>query len=151
MTASLFIDTNLLVYVYDASEREKQQKALVLLDKIVSQGIGAISTHVLVEFANTVTRKIPQPFSAAEALSQLQEIVEVWTVLEISSQIVLEALRGVRDHGFSIWDAQIWATARLNNIAVVLSEDFSSGAVVEGVKFVNPFTQDFDQAMAAAG
>ena len=28
--------------------------------------------------------------------------------------IVLEALRGVRDHQISYYDAQIWASARLN-------------------------------------
>jgi predicted nucleic acid-binding protein len=42
-----------------------------------------------------------------------------------------------------IWDAQIWATARLNQIPVVLSEDFSDGAVIEGIRIVNPFTVSF--------
>lgn len=35
--------------------------------------------------------------------------------------IVLESARGVRDHRFSFWNAQIWATARLNQISVVLA------------------------------
>jgi len=37
------------------------------------------------------------------------------------------------------WDAQIWAAARLNQIPVVVSEDFNSGSMTEGVRFVNPF------------
>jgi predicted nucleic acid-binding protein len=37
------------------------------------------------------------------------------------------------------WDAQIWATAKLNQIPQVLSEDFQHGRAVEGVEFVNPF------------
>jgi predicted nucleic acid-binding protein len=57
---------------------------------------------------------------------------------------VLEAVRGVRDHQLAYWDAQIWATARLNQVPLVLSEDFSNGAVIEGVRFVNPFASDFD-------
>ncbi len=57
--------------------------------------------------------------------------------------IVLEAARGVRDHQFSFWDAQIWATARLNQISVVFSEDFNPGWITEGVRFVNPFAADF--------
>lgn len=53
--------------------------------------------------------------------------------------IVQEAIRGVVEHKFSYWDAQIWATARLNQIPIVLSEDFSHGRFVEGVHFLNPF------------
>jgi len=57
--------------------------------------------------------------------------------------IALEAARGVRDHRFNFWDAQIWATARLNQIPVIFSEGFSSGAVVEGIRFVNPLAPTF--------
>jgi len=46
-------------------------------------------------------------------------------------------------HRFSFWDAQIWATARLNQISVVFSEDFSVGASVEGIRFTNPFGPEF--------
>lgn len=53
--------------------------------------------------------------------------------------IVHEAVRGVIEHNFSYWDAQIWATARLNQIPIVLSEDFSHRRLVEGVRFINPF------------
>jgi predicted nucleic acid-binding protein len=42
----------------------------------------------------------------------------------------------------SYWDAQIWATAKLNQIPRVLSEDFSHGCRVESVEFVNPFIVD---------
>ncbi|MEH2242689.1 hypothetical protein [Nostoc sp.] len=42
-------------------------------------------------------------------------------------------------HHFGFWDAQIWATAQLNQIEEVYTEDFASGATVEGVRFTNPF------------
>ena len=60
--------------------------------------------------------------------------------------MVLEAVRGVRDHRFSFYDAQIWAVARLNSIPVILSEDFNTGASIEGVLFVNPLDLSFDLA-----
>jgi predicted nucleic acid-binding protein len=56
--------------------------------------------------------------------------------------IVLEAIRGVRDHKPSYYNAQIWAAARLNQIPIVFSEDFHHG-VLEGVRLVNPFSADF--------
>ena len=66
------------------------------------------------------------------------------TVVNVTPTIVLEAVRGVIDHQLSFWDALIWATAKLNQIAVILSEDFRSGASLEGVRFVNPLSDDFD-------
>ncbi len=57
--------------------------------------------------------------------------------------VVLEALRGVRDHQLSYYDAQVWATARLNQVPVIFSEDFKPNATLEGVRFVNPFASDF--------
>ena len=57
--------------------------------------------------------------------------------------IVLEAARGIWDHQLNFWDAQIWAAARLNQIGVIFSEDFSPGAIIEGVRFINPFASDF--------
>jgi len=37
----------------------------------------------------------------------------------------------------------LWATARLNQVPVIFSEDFASNSVLEGVRFVNPFAPDF--------
>ena len=50
--------------------------------------------------------------------------------------------RGVRDHNPPYYDAQIWETARLNQVPVVFSEDLRDGTTVEGVNFVNPFTPE---------
>ena len=64
-------------------------------------------------------------------------------MLDVTGEVVLETIRGVREHQFSFWDAQILAVARLNQVPVVFSEDFNPGAVIEGVRFVNPFAEDF--------
>ena len=69
----------------------------------------------------------------------------IFPVHNLTPMIVLEALRGVRDHQISYYDAQIWASARLNQIPAIFSEDFNQG-VLEGVRFVNPFLPDFDVA-----
>jgi predicted nucleic acid-binding protein len=45
-------------------------------------------------------------------------------VLQINEIIILEAIRGARDHKFSYWDALVWATARLNQAGLIFSEDF---------------------------
>ena len=53
-------------------------------------------------------------------------------------------VRGVSQHKWSYWDSLVWATAKVNGVPTVMSEDFSDGALVEGVRFLNPFAATFD-------
>ena len=142
MASRVFTDTNVLVYAYDRSEPQKQQQALQVLDRLATTGIGTISTQVLAEFFVAITCKVAVPLSVDEAYGRVRNYLQSWAVLDLTGLVVLEAVRGVRDHQFGLWDAQIWAAARLNQIGVVFSEDFTDG-VVEGVRFVNPFAADF--------
>jgi predicted nucleic acid-binding protein len=98
---------------------------------------------VLSEFLVNVTRKIATPLTLVQAEARLQHYVKIWPVFPVSSQVVLEAIRGVRYYQLSFWDAQIWAAARLHHVPTVLSEDFNPGAVLEGVRFVDPFAAEF--------
>ena len=143
MSARIFVDTNVLVYAYDRSEPEKQHLAFTLLDRLAMTKVGMISTQVLAEFFVSVTRKLAAPLSAGDAYQRVSNYLQSWTVLDMTGMVVLEAIRGVRDHQLSFWDAQIWAVAKLNQAPVVFSEDFSDGQVIEGVRFVNPFARDF--------
>ncbi|MGL5924136.1 PIN domain-containing protein [Chroococcidiopsis sp.] len=140
MTAKFFVDTNILIYAYDTSNPDKQTAALQTLDRLVTSGTGVISTQVLAEFFVTVTsdRKFPNALSIVEAGNRIQNYILAWEVVEVTGAIVLEAIRGVKEYQLSFWDAQIWATAKLNQIPVVYSEDFNVGAIIEGVRFINP-------------
>jgi predicted nucleic acid-binding protein len=144
MNGRFLVDTNVLVYAYDRSEPEKQIRALEVLDRLAETQRGAITAQVMGEFFVAVTRKIPAPLSPTQAMERVQNYWLSWRLLDLTPMIVLEAARGVRDHQFSYWDAQIWAAARLNQIPVVLSEDFNPGSAVEGVRFVNPFETGFE-------
>jgi predicted nucleic acid-binding protein len=90
-----------------------------------------------------VTRRIPAPLTITQAQERLQHYNRIWPVVPVTSEVVFEAIRGVREYQFSFWDAQVWAAARLSQTSAVLSEDFSPGAVIEGVRFVDPFAGDF--------
>ncbi len=151
MSDRVLVDTNVLVYAYDRSEPVKQRRALEVLDQLAVAGAGALTAQVLAEFFVTLTTKIAAPLSVSAAYQRLANYLRSWTVLDTTGLIVLEAARGVRDHQFNFWDAQIWAAARLNQIPIVFSEDFSPGQVTEGVRFVNPFAEDFVLADWLAG
>lgn len=139
MTVRYLVDTNVLVYAYDRAEAEKQAKAIEVLDSLVSTGSGVLSPQILSEFFGVVTKKISDPLTIEEGYRSVSNYLSSWEVIDLTGLIVLEAVRGVRDHKFSFWDSLIWAAARMNQVGIVLSEDFSNNSVVEGVKFINPF------------
>ena len=141
MIDKVLVDTNILVYAYDNSDTKKQPQALTTLNQLFEENRGIISTQILGEFFITVTRKISDPLTIEEGINSLQNYMRAWTIVEITPMIILEAARGVKDYQLNFWDAQIWATARLNQIGVIYSEDFNTGSFLEGVQFINPLIE----------
>jgi predicted nucleic acid-binding protein len=142
MGDNILVDTNVLVYAYDRSEPQKQAQAIRVLDYLSSRYLGVLSTQVLAEFFVAVTRKITAPLSIEQAYASIENYLASWSVLDMTGQTVLEAVRGVRDYQFSYYDSQIWAIARLSQVQVIFSEDFNPG-LIEGIQFVNPFDPTF--------
>ncbi len=141
--ATVLVDTNLLVYAHDRGEHAKQTQAIEVLNQLQLAGIGRISAQSLGEFFIAVTKGKTPMLTTEEAAEQMNFLANTWPVLSITRLVVLEAARGVRQHQLAYWDAQLWATARLNQISVIFSEDFNAGAVLDGVRFINPFAAEF--------
>ncbi len=139
----VLVDTNLLVYAHNRGEPEKQARAIQVLERLESASRGVLSVQSLSEFFSITTRGKSPKLTIGQAGSQITNLISSWTILNLTPQIVQEAVRSVRDHQLSYYDAQIWATAKLNQIPFVFSEDFNVGSILEGVHFVNPFTPDF--------
>ena len=141
---AILVDTNVLVYFYDQNSLEKQERAIMVLNRLREAGLGRLSTQILAEFVNAAMRKLDPALTANQAYEQASLFAASWPVLDLTPPIVLEAARGVRDHGLAYYDAQIWAAARLNQISVIFSEDFQDGQILEGVRFADPFSEMFD-------
>jgi predicted nucleic acid-binding protein len=139
-------DSNLLVYVYDSRDLLKQQQAMAVTRQLVEAGVGIVSTQVLGEFFNTVTRKLPNPLTVPQAEQEIRNITSAWHVVDVTLAVVLEALYGVQRYQFAYWDALIWGAARLNGAPYILSEDFNDGADLGGVRILNPFAPHFSLA-----
>lgn len=140
MSADVLLDTNVLVYAFDADSPEKQQIAIELLERVASDGSACLSSQVIGEFFVAVTRRFPGSMTSEIAAQHAERFAEVFEVHDGGVRVVLEALRGVVRYGFSFYDAQIWAVARMNRVPRVLSEDFSAESEIEGVRFENPFS-----------
>lgn len=139
----ILIDTNLLIYLYDQNQPDKQNQSERVLEQLELTHTGRLSVQALSEFFSVATRKLSPNLTPVQALDQVTLFTRLWPVFDLTSMIVMEAGRGVRDHKLSYYDAQVWATARLNQVPVVFSEDFRDGSILEGVRFVNPFSPKF--------
>jgi predicted nucleic acid-binding protein len=117
---------------------------LAVLQRLAENESATVSAQGLAEFFVIATRRLAKPLSPAEAYRQIEAFTNALPVLEITSAVVLEAARAARDYQLSYWDAQVWATAKLNQIPWVLSEDLPGRESLEGVRFLNPFSKDFD-------
>jgi predicted nucleic acid-binding protein len=142
MSDKVFIDTNVLLYAYDRDAGAKHEIARKLIRRCWETASGVISIQVLSEFFARATRAGHSFVSLDEAESIVQNLSNAWVVVIPDVSVVLEAIRGRKDHQLSYWDALIWATAKQARIGTVYTEDFQDGQVVEGVKFVNPFKQN---------
>ncbi len=142
----ILLDTNLLVYLYDQRKPQRQTMAVQVIATFAKTGMGRLSTQCLSEFFSAVTRQKNEQaaiLSLDEAIQETTRLSRLFIVYPVNPQIVLEALRGVKQYQLSFWDAQIWATARLNQIPIIFSEDFNPNANLEGVLFINPFDEAF--------
>lgn len=147
---TILLDTNVLVYAYDPGDVAKQAKAQQVIERVSGRG-GAVSVQVLGEFYWTVTRKIQPPLSPERAARSVENYLRSWPVLDLTRAVVAEAVRGAASRlQLPYWDALIWATAKLNQVPLVLSEDFADGIFLEGVRFLNPFAPAFDLTLLEA-
>ncbi len=151
MTSRFLVDTNVLVYSIDSDETVKAAVAERLLDRAARIG-GCVSTQVIGEFVRvaTSTSRMRVPLTRGQAVAMAMLLADVWPVLCIDRQVTTEALRGFEAHGLPWWDAQLWATARMHGVPVIVSEDFEDGRVIDGVCFVDPFKPGFDPDAAIA-
>lgn len=146
MNALYLLDANVLVYALDTREPEKRERAKEIIRRTALAGSAALPVQALSEFANVCLRKLQPPLEPEEARLEVERLYLAFPVLPLTPLVVGEALRGVRDHSFSYYDAQIWAAARLGQVSSILSEDFNPGAVIEGVRFADPFDPEFELA-----
>ncbi|HXH95266.1 MAG TPA: PIN domain-containing protein [Thermoanaerobaculia bacterium] len=140
----VLIDTNILIYAHQPSETVKYDRALRAIETLTTSGLGRLSAQVLGEFMAATIRGRRSILGIDDALRQATLLASAFPVLDQTAMVVLEAGRGVREHQLSYFDAQIWATARLNQVPTIFTEDFTNGRRLEGVHFLNPLLPSFD-------
>jgi predicted nucleic acid-binding protein len=134
-----FLDTNVLVYAYDRSDRGKQRIARELLRKAVARsGEIVISSQVLGEFASTLLHKVSPPIRPARLLALLDALSPI-TLVTVNGDTVRRAVEANAAYGIHLYDGMIVAAAESAGCVRIWSEDLNPGQKHFGVSVENAF------------
>lgn len=136
------VDTNILVYRFDARFRRKQRIAHDLLRAGIRNDSIRVPHQAILEFFAAVTRPIgghPALLPIDDARRETEELLNQFVVVYPNEEIVRTAIRGHATYQLSWFDAQIWAYADYYGLEEIVSEDFENGRLYGTVRAVNPF------------
>ena len=142
MTGRLFLDTNILVYLFDADAPTKQSHVRQLLSNQTLHARLILSTQVLQEFYVTVTRNLATPLEPVAAAQAVRDLA-TWAVVPIDPSLILSAVARSQVSCISFWDALIVEAALSGGATDLYSEDLQDGLIVEGMRISNPFRSGF--------
>jgi predicted nucleic acid-binding protein len=135
-----FIDTNVLVYMYDKRDARKQKIARALVKDKSGAGTAVVSAQVVREFYNACLHKL-----RIMSADQLQPIIEtvLWPMITTTSELKLYE-NGAKLHNkyhLSFYDALIIQAAIDLDCDILYSEDLQDGQQFGGLTIQNPFTR----------
>jgi predicted nucleic acid-binding protein len=135
MPAEVFLDTNILVYSFDADSPAKQRKAKELL-----AGSGwFVSWQVIQEFSSVALHRFKVPL-VPEDLSDYFTL-KLWPRCRIlpSEVILTKALAIHSRYGFLYYDSLVVASAVAGGAKTLFSEDLQHGQSIDSLSIQNPF------------
>lgn len=147
MTAPVFVDANIFVYIRDAGAEAKQRAAQDWVSRLWQQRSGRTSIQAINEFYVAVTRKLKPGLPAEEAWSDVRSFL-AWDPRPTDSEVVLAAREIERRFRLSWWDCTIVAAAQLQGCKVLLTEDMQHGMAFDSLIVHNLFIAGVNEPRA---
>lgn len=144
MNALCFVDTNVLVYVRDASEARKQPVAGLWMERLWKERAGRTGIQVLNEYFVTVTTRLRPGLPAADAWRDVQRLF-TWNPASLDRHVLARGREIQARFQLSWWDSLIVAAAGVSGCSHLLTEDLQDGQNLDGVLVMNPFRHSPDE------
>jgi predicted nucleic acid-binding protein len=138
MSARIFLDSNVLVYLFDGDAPDKQARARSVLDELSQDSALVVSTQVLQEFYVSVTRKLTRPLAPREAANATREVAAC-SVVQVDVPLIFRAIELSQREAVSFWDALIIRAGMESGCTRILSEDLQDGRRFGDMAIENPF------------
>lgn len=136
----VFLDTNIFVYAFLASEPRKRAKAVELIESCLGSGRGCISYQVVQEFANVARKKFATRLSASDCKAFIDAAMQPLNRVASSTALIHTALDLQDELKYSFYDSLMIAAALQAGVETLYSEDLQHWQLVRGVlRIANPF------------
>ena len=131
-----FIDSNVLIYVADDTDVEKQRIARSVVEQAISSDDFLVSAQVLNEFSSVSLKKLRK---SDDEVNRFLEVLEGIKATPVLPQWTRRAIWSKGCYGLQFYDSLIVAAAEAGGCDEILTEDLNDGQIYCGVKAVNPF------------
>lgn len=141
MSDLVFVDTNVLVYARDLSEKKKQPRASAWMASLWQSRRGRVSAQVLQEFYVTVTQTLRPGLEPKTARADVRSLFS-WTPV-LPDIALFERAWSLKDRDdLSWWDALVVGAAEVSECSIILSEDLGHGRRFGSIEVIDPFQAD---------
>src|SRR5688572_19675269 len=140
MTGRVFLDSNIVVYLFDERAPGKRRLVGELVQKFAEERtVRVISTQVLQESYSALTRK--HGLDRASTITLLQKMEKSGArVQTLDAPLIWRAATRSIEDKISFWDGLIVESAIAAQCTRLYTEDLQHGRVFGSVTVVNPFT-----------
>lgn len=136
MTKRFTLDTNILVYSVDISNRGKHLRAVELMTRAVGADC-VLLRQSLAEFYHATTRK--KLMERSDAANLIESWMEAFPTAGYGEKAFRAALEMAAKRASRLWDSLLIEAAKEADCGYLLSEDFQDGSRHGDVTVRNPF------------
>jgi predicted nucleic acid-binding protein len=135
--ASVFVDTNVLLYARDPTDPTKSSMARRWLETLGAREAAVISPQVVNEFVAASLRRFRG--TSQEEIHRRAMALLAWCRVPLEAQTSALAMTVQSRYGTSWWDGLIVASALQAECRYLLSEDMQPGMTFGQLTVINPF------------
>ena len=137
MQDKVFLDTNIIVYLYSIDEDDKRDVSF----EFVNSTDCVTSIQAMNEASNVWFRK--HKLSKNEIVKYLDEIESICEDVMLVRRKTINFAMEIKDrYGYSFFDCLMLASAIEANCTLILTEDMQDGQIIDGtLKITNPFNR----------
>jgi predicted nucleic acid-binding protein len=135
--ALVFIDTNVWLYAFSASQDQQKHVAAQALIRQTPRIV--VSTQIVNEVSVNLIRKFQADEQTVQKL--IRSFYRKYTVIALNQHVLLHASDLRIMYQFSFWDSLVLASALTAGATIVYSEDMQDGLTVQNqLRISNPFS-----------
>ena len=129
------VDTNILIYVHDPRDANKQEIAAALVSNLID---GVLIWQVACEYLAASRKLELLGYDKSQAYQYIRDLQQVWYTALPAWSVIDRAEELMKRFSLSHWDSMIIAACLEVNVQTLYTEDFGY-EVIDDLKIINPF------------